>query len=113
MFDNVVKPEDVKEINVILKYKLFPNPNASNFNISITNLKDDKKVEIYVYDVTDRLILQIDYTNTATFWECLHLCGINTILYDTVYPTGIYKYWMHLYDQLREWPINRRDLYKK
>ncbi len=29
----------------------------------------------------------IDYTNTSTFLECLYLCGINTIVYDTAHPT--------------------------
>lgn len=58
MFDNVVKPEDAMEINVILKSKLFPNPNTGNFIISITNLKEDKNVEVYVYDITGKLIMQ-------------------------------------------------------
>jgi len=29
-----------------------------------------------------------DYTNTANFWECLYLCGVNTVVYDTAHPSN-------------------------
>ena len=58
LFDNVVNSSETKEINVILKSKLYPNPNDGEFNISVTGLKEDRKIEVYIFDVAGKLVLQ-------------------------------------------------------
>ena len=56
LFDNVVKDEPAA-VNVILKSKLYPNPNGGNFNIEIASTTDNKTVEVYVYDMAGKIVL--------------------------------------------------------
>ncbi|MDI9339573.1 MAG: T9SS type A sorting domain-containing protein [Sediminibacterium sp.] len=56
LFDNVVKPEEVKEINVVLQSKLFPNPNPGAFTIELST-KTDELTEVLVYDINGKLVV--------------------------------------------------------
>ena len=55
LFDNVVKDEP-KDVNVVLKSKLYPNPNNGEFTIAVTKLKEQKQIEVFVFDVTGKLV---------------------------------------------------------
>lgn len=53
LFDNIVKENEQKDINVIFKSKLYPNPNSNNFNIETTN---ENEKTILIFDMTGKII---------------------------------------------------------
>lgn len=57
LFDDVVKNEP--EINVLIKTKLYPNPNNGEFTVESDNKSDDSIEEIAIYDLTGKLISTI------------------------------------------------------
>lgn len=60
LFDNVVKDNEQKNVNVIFKSKLYPNPTQSTFNIETEN---EGEKSVTVYDITGKTIYSSVTTN--------------------------------------------------
>jgi hypothetical protein len=51
-------PIDDKEINVILKTTLYPNPNDGNYTLKIQDIKQKDNVEITIFDITGKVVFE-------------------------------------------------------
>ena len=61
---NPEQKENVKEINVILKSKIFPNPNSGDFYLSISEARELQTIEIFIYDISGKLIFSETKTSS-------------------------------------------------
>lgn len=74
--DNPLSTEDFGLDN----FKLYPNPNAGNFNIEFTS-QTSTDIKIAVYDIQGRQILDKNYPNTGTFSQNLQLNNVQSGVY--------------------------------
>ncbi len=60
LFDNVVKDE-AKDVKVVLKSKLYPNPNNGEFNIQLNKQIKEQDVDVFIYDIAGKEVYKQHY----------------------------------------------------
>ncbi len=63
LFDDIVK--DDTDVNVLIKTKLYPNPNNGEFTIEINKKTEGNIEEITIYDLTGKLLNSITENGTS------------------------------------------------
>ena len=78
-FCSAQAPLEVEE-NTFTDFKVFPNPNTGNFNVQFTS-ESSNDVNVTVYDIRGRIILDNSYPSQATFNQNIQLNNIQSGVY--------------------------------